>query len=63
MSNTAFKALIGLVTAAAMAFGLDSLVHDTIGISNHSIVIAALASSGCLGAVCAFASIARRNTK
>lgn len=53
--------LIVLTTAAAMAFGLDSLVHDTIGISNHSIVVGSLASAGCLAAVCAFASIARRN--
>ena len=61
MSNGAFKVPIVLTTAAAMAFGLDSLVHDTIGISNHSIVVGSLASAGCLAAVCAFASIARRN--
>jgi hypothetical protein len=45
-----------------MAFGLDSLMHDTIGISSHSIVVGALASAGCLGVVCVFASISRHNT-
>ena len=54
--------LIVLTTAAAMAFGLDLLAHDAIGISNHSIVVGSLASAGCLAAVCVFASIGRRNT-
>ena len=63
MSNRAFKVLIGLATAATVAFGLDAVVHDTIGISNHSIVVGALAYGGFLGAFCVFDGIARRNKK
>ena len=61
MSNKAFKVFIGLVTALAAAFALDFLVQDTIGVSDHSIAVGSLGSAACLAAICAFASVTRRN--
>ena len=61
IASKAFKVFLGLVTAPAMAFALDALVRETIGISDHSIVVGSLGSAGCLAVVLAFASITRRN--
>ncbi len=33
MSSKLFKIFMGLATAPAMAFGLDALMQDTIGVS------------------------------
>lgn len=63
MSNKISKVLVALATAAAMAFALDALVQDTIGISGHSIVVGSLGSAGCLTVILAFASITGRNLK
>jgi hypothetical protein len=63
MSNKAFKVFIGLLTAPAIAFALDALLRNKIGISDQSIVFGSLESAGCLTVVLAFVSVTRRNPK
>ena len=60
MSSIPFKLFMGLVTAPAMAFALDALAQDTIGVSGHAIVLGSLGSAACLAAILAFASITPR---
>ena len=61
-NNKRFKAFAALVTAAAMALGLDALARGPIGIPDHSIVAGSLGSAGCLAAILAFASIIGRSS-
>jgi hypothetical protein len=63
MSNQVFKVFIGLVTASAIAFALDALLRDKIGMSDQSIVFGSLESAGCLAVALAFVSATRGNQK
>ena len=57
MSDRVFKVFMGLITAPAIAFALDYLVHDAFNNSDHSIVVTVAGSAACLAAICGFAGI------
>jgi hypothetical protein len=57
------KAVSALLLAACAAFGLYVLVHDDLGIPDHSIILDSFGSAAALAAMCIVADLKNRRVK